>query len=95
MLASLTKRQRILLLGSFGLLGLVVIAVSIINKPTEQKIKSNVIYYEGAMINKSRTMLVDGKGNIIKMLDPNRPDKDGTALPAGADKPTDVPDGRP
>jgi hypothetical protein len=87
MLATLNKGQKITL--GAALIAVIggIIAVVILMKPEEQKPKSGVVYYEGAMMNKSRTMLVDAKGNIIKKLDPNRPDKDGTAVNPGSSNP--------
>ena len=84
MLATLNKGQKITLGAALIVVIGGIIAVVILMKPEEQKPKSGVVYYEGAMMNKSRTMLVDAKGNIIKKLDPNRPDKDGTAVNPGS-----------
>ena len=87
MLATLNKGQKITLGAALIVVIGGIIAVVILMKPEEQKPKSGVVYYEGAMMNKSRTMLVDAKGNIIKKLDPNRPDKDGTAVNPGSSNP--------
>ncbi len=88
MLATLNKGQKITLGAALIVVIGGIIAVVILMKPEEQKPKSGVVYYEGAMMNKSRTMLVDAKGNIIKKLDPNRPDKDGTAVNPGSSNPS-------
>ena len=87
MLATLNKGQKITLGAALIVVIGGIIAVVILMKPEEQKPKSGVVYYEGAMMNKSRTMLVEAKGNIIKKLDPNRPDKDGTAVNPGSSNP--------
>ena len=87
MLATLNKGQKITLGAALVVIIGGIIAVVVLMKPDEQKPKTGVVYYEGAMMNKSRTMLVDAKGNIIKKLDPNRPDKDGTAVNPGSSNP--------
>ena len=87
MIATLNIGQKITLGAALIVVIGGIIAVVILMKPEEQKPKSGVVYYEGAMMNKSRTMLVDAKGNIIKKLDPNRPDKDGTAVNPGSSNP--------
>ena len=87
MLATLNKGQKIILGAALVVVIGGFIAVVVLMKPEEQKPKTGVVYYEGAMMNKSRTMLVDAKGNIIKKLDPNRPDKDGTAVNPGSSNP--------
>ena len=87
MLATLNKGQKITLGAALIVVIGGIIAVVILMKPEEQKPKSGVVYYEGEMMNKSLTMLVDAKGNIIKKLDPNRPDKDGTAVNPGSSNP--------
>jgi flagellar biosynthesis/type III secretory pathway M-ring protein FliF/YscJ len=88
MLASLNKGQKITLAAALVAIIGGIVVVMVLMKPEEQKPKTGVVYYEGAMINKSRTMLVDAKGNIIKKLDPNRPDKDGTAINPGSSDPS-------
>ena len=89
MLASLNKGQKIALGTALAIVIGGIIVMTILMKPDEQKPKAGVVYYEDAMMNKSRTMLVDAKGNIIKKLDPNRPDKDGTAVnPGSSNNPT-------
>jgi len=87
MLASLNKGQKITLGAALVVVIGGIVVVTVWMKPEEQKPKTGVVYYEGAMMNKSRTMLVDAKGNIIKKLDPNRPDKDGTAVNPGSSNP--------
>jgi len=88
MLASLNKGQKITLAAALVVIIGGIVVVMVLMKPEEQKSKTGVVYYEGAMMNKSRTMLVDAKGNIIKKLDPNRPDKDGTAINPGSSDPS-------
>jgi flagellar biosynthesis/type III secretory pathway M-ring protein FliF/YscJ len=88
MLATLKKGQKITLGAALVVVIGGIIAVTVFMKPEEQKPKTGVLYYEGAMMNKSRTALVDAKGNIIKKLDPNRPDKDGTAVNPGSANPS-------
>lgn len=88
MLASLNKGQKITLGAALVVVIGGIVVVTILMKPDEQKPKTGVLYYEGAMMNKSRTALVDSKGNIIKKLDPNRPDKDGTAVNPGSTNPS-------
>jgi hypothetical protein len=88
MLATLNKGQKITLGAALVVVIGGIITVTVLMKPEEQKPKTGVVYYEGAMMNKSRTALVDAKGNIIKKLDPNRPDKDGTAVNPGSSNPS-------
>jgi hypothetical protein len=88
----MTPRQRKLSLG-IGIGGLALAVVLWwFNQPAPQKPPSGTVYYTGPMVNKSRTMLVDEKGNIIKRLDPNRPDKDGTAVRNANNPPASVPE---
>jgi hypothetical protein len=84
MLASLNKGQKITLGAALVVVIGGIVVVTVLMKPEEQKPNTGVVFYEGAMMNKSRTALVDAKGNIIKKLDPNRPDKDGTAVNPGS-----------
>jgi len=88
----MTPRQRKLSLG-VGIGGLLLaIILWWFNQQSPPKPPSGTLYYTGPMVNKSRTMLVDEKGNVIKRLDPNRPDKDGTAVDAGSNPPAAPPD---
>jgi hypothetical protein len=88
----MTPRQRKLALG-MGIGGLVLaVALWWFTKPSPPAPTSGAIYYTGPMVNKSRTMLVDEKGNIIKRLDPNRPDKDGSAINSDNNPPASAPE---
>jgi len=88
----MTPRQRKLSLG-VGIGGLLLaIVLWWFNQPSPPKPPSGTLYYTGPMVNKSRTMLVDEKGNVIKRLDPNRPDKDGSAVSAENNPPASAPD---
>jgi len=58
-------------------------------RPAPPEPTKGSVYYTGPMVNKSRTAIVDEAGNVIKTLDPNRPDKDGTMVRPGRNAPAD------
>ncbi|MFM7323293.1 MAG: hypothetical protein ACKO5K_17490 [Armatimonadota bacterium] len=62
----------------------------LLSRPAPPEPAKGSVYYTGPMINKSRTAIVDEAGNVIKKLDPNRPDKDGTAVGPGRNAPADA-----
>ena len=59
-------------------------------RPSKPEPVKGSVYYTGPMVNKSRTAVVDEAGNIVKKLDPNRADKDGTMAGQGRNAPADA-----